>query len=143
MDATCPAGQVHEPKKIVEEPPAKRTRRKGSVKKPNTKDEAAPEPDICTCNKCGFQACATCDRPWHEGESCSQYRARIKDHHVEEEDKALQQIRKIAKACPNCGKKIERNGGCPMMFCTQCQTNFCWNCVSVVKAGRCDCSSRR
>lgn len=32
----------------------------------------------------------------------------------------------IMKPCPNCKTPIEKNGGCPQMFCIWCDTRFCW-----------------
>ena len=32
------------------------------------------------------------------------------------------------KPCPKCHYPIEKNGGCPHMFCTRCSTAFCWRC---------------
>jgi hypothetical protein len=87
--------------------------------------------DICTCKDCGTQACVPCDRPWHEHETCHEYQARIKDR-LEEEDKSLAVIQRQTKQCPNCSKKIEKNGGCRHMHCTQCRTEFCWECVQMI-----------
>jgi ariadne-1 len=82
------------------------------------------EADICTCNTCGSMTCVTCDRPWHEGETCADYQARTKDR-MNEEEKALREIQKVTKACPNCKKRIQKNGGCPYMHCSQCRVAFC------------------
>lgn len=84
--------------------------------------------DICTCNTCGSRACVPCDRPWHEGETCAQYQARIKDR-LEEEDASLKAVQKRTKPCPRCARPIEKNGGCSYMRCSQCQVNFCWVCM--------------
>jgi len=88
-------------------------------------------PDICTCKDCGAKACVPCDRPWHENETCEEYQVRIKDR-LEEEDLALALIRKQTKRCPNCSKSIEKDGGCRHMLCTQCRTEFCWQCEQMI-----------
>lgn len=75
-----------------------------------------PQPDICACNACGAKACVPCDRPWHEGETCEAYRARIKGR-AREEDATLQVIRTRTRECPECKRSIEKNGGCPHMMC--------------------------
>lgn len=74
------------------------------------------KPDICKCNKCGAKACVPCDRPWHENESCEEYKLRIKDK-IEEEDATLAAIQKVTKPCPNCSKNILKTGGCKHMYC--------------------------
>lgn len=88
-------------------------------------------PDICTCKDCGAKACVPCDRPWHENETCEEYQFRVKDR-LEEEDKSLAAIIKLSKRCPNCSKSIEKDGGCRHMKCTQCWTEFCWQCEHMI-----------
>ncbi|KAM9385757.1 E3 ubiquitin-protein ligase RNF14-like [Pholidichthys leucotaenia] len=34
------------------------------------------------------------------------------------------------KFCPHCFKRIEKNGGCNFMKCTQCWKYFCWRCLT-------------
>lgn len=68
--------------------------------------------DSCMCNECGARACVPCDRPWHYGETCSDYQLRIKDK-VEEEDKSMLTIQRTTKKCPHCQRNIQKNGGCP------------------------------
>lgn len=50
------------------------------------------------------------------------------EHHVC--DKSLvasnEMIKNTTKQCPECGVKIDRNGGCKHMFCTICNIGFCW-----------------
>lgn len=89
-------------------------------KQPDIKDEEVEEPepidDICTCNECGSKACVNCDRPWHEGETCREYKARVKDR-FDEEDLTMREIKKVTRKCPSCSKNIIKHGGCPSMFC--------------------------
>lgn len=33
------------------------------------------------------------------------------------------------KPCPHCGVRIEKNGGCDYIQCTQCGYEFCWECA--------------
>ncbi|KAF2165418.1 hypothetical protein M409DRAFT_24268 [Zasmidium cellare ATCC 36951] len=125
----CKAGQVHEKKAP--------TPKSKAAKKPNVKaelKEVESTADICTCNKCGAKACVPCDRPWHEGETCTEYQRRIRDR-IEEEDKSVSAIKKLTKKCPHCQMNIQKNGGCPHMFCTSCTKTFCWNC----EHERCQC----
>jgi hypothetical protein len=87
--------------------------------------------DVSTCNDCGAKACVPCDRPWHEHETCEEYQLRIKDR-LQEEDASLAFIQKQTKDCPKCSKSIEKNGGCRHMYCTQCKSEFCWECVQLI-----------
>ena len=32
------------------------------------------------------------------------------------------------KACPGCGSRIQKNGGCNHMVCSLCRRHFCWVC---------------
>lgn len=82
-----------------------------------------PQPDICACHACGAKACVACDRPWHEGETCEAYRARIKGR-ASEEDATLEVIRARTKECPECQRSIEKNGGCAHMMCKFCPARF-------------------
>ncbi|XP_029938846.1 E3 ubiquitin-protein ligase RNF14-like [Salarias fasciatus] len=43
-------------------------------------------------------------------------------------------IEKNSKPCPHCSRKIEKNGGCNRMYCTQCHHCFCWACLTVFSA---------
>lgn len=150
MASGCSAGQVvviPPPKpEIAEEPKALPTKKpkKGGRKKEIIPIHEDPDPvpqddaNISTCHACGHETCISCDRPYHMGETCAQYQLRTKNHLVEE-DAALNRIRTSTKACPNCKKRIEKNGGCPNMWCTQCNTNFCWNCESATDRGYCKC----
>lgn len=76
----CKAGQVHAS-------PTPKTSKKSKGKAA----AAEVKPDILTCNECGAKACVTCDRPWHEGETCSDYQERVKDR-LEEEVRGLKGI---------------------------------------------------
>ncbi|XP_037325132.2 E3 ubiquitin-protein ligase RNF14-like [Pungitius pungitius] len=41
-----------------------------------------------------------------------------------------------SKNCPHCFWKIEKNGGCNMMMCTQCGQRFCWVCLTRLPTSR-------
>ena len=138
LSPSCRAGQVHV-KKVKEAPKQKRKRRGGVSQMPEP--ESIEEPDIFICHECGAKACVICDRPWHDGESCADYQARVKDR-LDEEDKSIKEMQKVTKHCPGCFKKIQKNGGCPSMHCSQCSVNFCWNCASVFDAQGCKCYRR-
>jgi len=154
LNPSCRAGQVYEP---PSSPPTKQQALHETDQKPaaprrswvsdifgnrysasltfaQPSPTATPSaPDILTCNDCGARACGPCDRPWHEGETCEQYQARVKDR-MEEEEASLKELLKHSKKCPQCERPIQKNGGCKHMHCTQCRVDFCWDCVSVIGA---------
>ncbi|XP_074524776.1 E3 ubiquitin-protein ligase RNF14-like [Halichoeres trimaculatus] len=37
-----------------------------------------------------------------------------------------------SKFCPHCFSRIQKDGGCNRMFCTQCRRPFCWGCEAKV-----------
>lgn len=37
-----------------------------------------------------------------------------------------------SKYCPHCFSRIQKDGGCNMMFCIQCRHRFCWRCEAKV-----------
>lgn len=125
----CKAGQVHHAPtqthpSIKGLGPLRRTERR--VKK---FDGFVSGPNICICHKCGAKACASCDRPWHEGETCEEYQKRLKAQNLQEEEAASQKtIQKQSKPCPTCKANIERNGGCDAMRC-KCGEHFCFLCL--------------
>ena len=69
---------------------------------------------ICTCKECGARACVPCDRPYHDGETCSAYKQRVTQ---EGNEKSVATIDKTTKPCPQCQVKIQKDGGCDRMIC--------------------------
>lgn len=63
--------------------------------------------------------------PWHEGESCQEYDARIsknKDKNTIDNERSMQRIQGESKACPGCSRMIFRQGnngddGCAHITC--------------------------
>ena len=108
LNPKCRAGQVHKP--LVEVSPNLGRGKRGKTKK-KTAD------DICECDTCHAQACVSCDKPWHEGETCAQYQKRMKRQTETEEKATAKFIETKCKKCPNCSKSIEKNGGCDTVFC--------------------------
>jgi len=109
----CKAGQVHKP---LAEVPVNAVRGKG-VKTREGKKKI--EEDVCVCDTCGAKACVTCDRPYHEGETCKQHKARLDN---DDEKASEKKIESTCKKCPNekCAKNIEKNGGCDQVHCKCC-----------------------
>ncbi|KAK2810424.1 hypothetical protein FQN50_002913 [Emmonsiellopsis sp. PD_5] len=71
-----------------------------------------------TCTKCGAHSCFFHGVPWHERLSCSQFddtRPDAKSIRSSED-----RIKRTTKVCPTagCGWRIQKDGGCPSMYCT-------------------------
>ncbi|KAK0277912.1 hypothetical protein LTR35_009749 [Friedmanniomyces endolithicus] len=155
MHSKCKAGQVYEPLLKAAAVPtervanldeadgktdskAKTDSKRGTTKKSAGKkvviDLKRDEAGIFTCDTCGERACVPCDRPYHVGETCDEYRERMKRG----EAKSEKFIKKKCKQCPKegCKANIEKNGGCDHVLCTQCGTGFCWPCMAVYEARR-------
>lgn len=81
---------------------------------------------LFVCDTCGGEACPPCDRPWHKGETCEEFKGRVKDR-IKDEDKTLAMIKRKTKKCPNCGVNIEKRGGCVQMICYKCNHGFSWS----------------
>lgn len=81
--------------------------------------------NVSRCRKCDFASCVPCRRPAHKGETCAEYQVRIQGR-VDEEDRSLATIRLATKACPRCGIKVEKNGGCAQMRCKWIRLLLLW-----------------
>lgn len=156
LEEGCPKGSVHETlasqrqeedqtptrqKKVeflLESKESKRSEEKSPCLSPKKvalpfEDMDIDYQDVWTCRgkTCAGQACAVCDRPWHEGLTCSEYAWRNMRHLVED---ALS-LRVIAflrsegriKDCPNCQCAIEKDGLGRDVFCTRCLRKFRWD----------------
>eukprot|EP00884_Botryococcus_braunii_P009051 jgi/Botrbrau1/18147/Bobra.53_1s0018.1 len=100
------------------------------VDAPNDMARAQQRALTVTC-ACGYRFCFTCLGTPHEPASCLE---------AEEWGKVMRAVRQEAanrdqmwmqrntKSCPGCGSRIQKNGGCNHMACTQCRRHFCWVC---------------
>jgi hypothetical protein len=75
---------------------------------------ATNDGNVCTCWKCGARVCVACDKPYHEGEVCEEYRLRTEDQ-LDEEKLALDVIESTTQKCPACKAPMEKRGGCNSM----------------------------
>jgi len=105
---------------------------------------------VIQCNACKQSMCVGCPAvpgtpigPTHEPFTCSEYKQQlhynsrqrsIHDTWVQRKnsltDASLQYfIRNSHKMrlCPRCKMAIEKNGGCEVMFCTNCRSEFKWD----------------
>jgi hypothetical protein len=71
------------------------------------------------CGICSYWTCPTC----HEvrGLDKNEEHTCLPDHVA-----TAELIRKDTRNCPKCATPIFKIDGCNQMWCTQCQTGFCW-----------------
>lgn len=74
---------------------------------------------VLRCRDCKRRTCVDCQVPFHEGETCKQYRRR-KGRQGSDEQKSKRLIEGTTKACPRsgCRARIEKSEGCDHMTCT-------------------------
>ena len=76
---------------------------------------------------CGASFCFGCKADAHAPASCSealQWRARDKGSDNLDTKWILEQ----SKACPKCGTRTRKEGGCMHVTCTICHLPWCWQC---------------
>ena len=78
------------------------------------------------CESCDTAFCFYCYDRWSKAHLCND----LLDH---EFDKLTG--RKGYKFCPNCKRRVEKNGGCPEMSCPMCSYRWCWYCGKSIKSG--------
>ncbi|KAK3721001.1 hypothetical protein LTR37_003291 [Vermiconidia calcicola] len=131
--------------------------------------------DIFSCTACQYKHCMSCDVALHSGETCDLYQelstkekekrkallaksADIEKEAMElakrtekEEAEAAETLKKVAKLCPGCKRKVMKTSGCDHIHCgyfdaifghqvsrtttngfagTVCGFDFCWICLA-------------
>lgn len=81
-------------------------------------DTATADNYKLTCNVCGHKYCYICSKPWHKS------KCKVKKDIGFE----LWAMANNVKICPKCKNHVQKNGGCPHMFCPRCQHRWCWIC---------------
>lgn len=77
---------------------------------------------VCVC---GEKFCFDCFAEPHDPLSCENYKDWLFQINTKQE-----RFENLGlKRCPNCGKNIEKNGGCNYMQC-YCGHGFCWDCLN-------------
>lgn len=74
-----------------------------------------------TCCVCDTKVCSKCMVEKVDGHICDPIVVAT-----------VQQIRKDSKPCPSCRVRVFRIAGCSQMWCTNCNTAFCWNTLSII-----------
>ncbi|KAB8360865.1 hypothetical protein FH972_024599 [Carpinus fangiana] len=87
---------------------------------------------LWTCDTCGSKNCISCERPWHKGESCKDYQARIAVSH-KAELQAEESHGNLFRLCPRpeCRRKVIKTDGCSTVFCPMCSILYCWDCMAI------------
>ncbi|KAL0222053.1 hypothetical protein RCL1_001907 [Eukaryota sp. TZLM3-RCL] len=93
-----------------------------------------PTPLVITC-KCGVSFCPKClHEEDHRPASCSDVRTWDDKGALDKHTSTW--IKANTKPCPACAKKINKDGGCLHMTCSQCRHEFCWSCSGDWKSHR-------
>jgi ariadne-1 len=89
---------------------------------------AVSEPSAPVRCLCGYRYCFVCGFEDHSPASCAMMEW-WKKKEVDESETA-NWVAANTKPCPgkNCGKTVEKNGGCNHMTCSQCKWEWCWVC---------------
>ena len=75
---------------------------------------------------CGAGAlCSRCATPPHAPATCAMARAWAAK--CRDDSETVQWMAANTRACPKCGKSVEKNGGCNLVVC-RCGQPFCWLC---------------
>lgn len=75
------------------------------------------------CPNCLIPTCTTCHAP-HPSMTCVDYRKQVAGVYKRAKKKLG------IKDCPTCKTAIEKSGGCDVVTCQVCRTEFCWQCLA-------------
>ncbi|KAJ4362673.1 hypothetical protein N0V95_001381 [Ascochyta clinopodiicola] len=100
-------------------------------------DESAPGYPQVQCSECRFRSCAACAMPWHTEQTCAEVAATAMDAQMSDPEKVTLRLMqsKGGKRCPNCQLVVEKDGGCPSMFCPSCKKYFNWDTAASAVPG--------
>lgn len=89
------------------------------------------------CAACDVEVCRDCYVKLEPKTSSSRASGSKGEHVCRESDLATAKlIQSSCKPCPGCAVLIHRWTGCPMMFCTNCNTAFDWTTLEKLKHNR-------
>ncbi|KAG4433734.1 hypothetical protein IFR05_010786 [Cadophora sp. M221] len=82
-----------------------------------------------SCEECNYEMCFKHEMPWHEGLTCDEYDS-VRDHGDPSYGETQEWIRTNTKPCPGCQVGIQKGEACFHMTCSQCNHEFCWQCLA-------------
>lgn len=100
-------------------------------------DQQTPGYPQVQCNQCAARSCAECRIPWHGAQTCAEVSATAVTAHMSDEEMETLRLMQArdGKRCPNCQLVIEKDGGCPSMFCPGCKKTFDWESAASAVPG--------
>ncbi|KAK0120554.1 hypothetical protein ONS96_010757 [Cadophora gregata f. sp. sojae] len=91
--------------------------------------QSPPRNPQTSCEECNFEMCFKHEMPWHEGLTCDEYDS-IREHGDPSYGETQEWIRTNTKPCPGCQVGIQKGEACFHMTCSQCNHEFCWQCLA-------------
>mmetsp|Transcript_44925 Transcript_44925/g.66086 ORF Transcript_44925/g.66086 Transcript_44925/m.66086 type:complete len:571 (+) Transcript_44925:74-1786(+) len=82
---------------------------------------------VVDCDKCHTQFCLSCGELNHRPLSCDLV-TKWNEKNADQGQTADWMLINT-KNCPKCSSRIDKNGGCNHMICSQCDYHFCWICM--------------
>ena len=90
-----------------------------------------------SCDDCHAAFCFTCGDEAHIPATCHQIKL-WKEKNSNGDSETANWMTVNTKPCPNCGHRIEKNGGCMYMACAKCKHRFCWMCMGTHHVWSCN-----
>jgi len=79
------------------------------------------------CTKCDASFCFCCGEKPHTPATC-----RDAEKFMPLFNTSDYCVMKFSKRCPSCAVPIQKNQGCNHMTCRECNSHFCWLCLSLI-----------
>jgi hypothetical protein len=95
-------------------------------------DGCLPFAVSCQDPQCSMKICFLCGEQWddaHEGRTCAKANEIRKSKNPDLAALATWSANSGVKNCPKCNVRVEKNGGCNHMTCSQCSFQYCWTCL--------------
>eukprot|EP00873_Tetraselmis_striata_P011522 jgi/Tetstr1/431786/TSEL_021282.t1 len=78
------------------------------------------------CDHCMESFCTECRVSWHEGYTCTEFQAKLKQNSASEK-----WTKENTRPCPNCTAPFYKDGGCNRVQCASCKTVICNICLQM------------
>jgi hypothetical protein len=85
------------------------------------------------CPRCNASTCFQCQRPFHRGLTCNEFRASLNTN-TDAERKTQDYLKENTRRCPKCGTgpcEKSAKAECDVATCPKCvpRFRFCWQCL--------------